>query len=289
MMRIVLSTPQVFGRLDYSTRPFNFLFCPLIDPVAGYPAGVDPDQCTPITAFTKDRKRWSNAECINVRDGKRYQLGLRQTSKLDKLIPQTFGYVLRLYLCHPEAKSLAPDGTHSLESLRGDEWRRGENARFTWAGRSRYVHVEEVHSTVTTARSTTVRLRLRRAEPQRDQMLNMTIDGRSPDDLTETALRTALFGEANPLAKSHMGFMSEISDPLQPLREAPVSEEIVRPLSELLIVDELVGSGRAVRVTDFKLGVPVRGERPLTLSWEPPQRYSGERKEPRTIEGNTRL
>ena len=119
MMRIVLSTPQVFGRLDYSTRPFNFLFCPLIDPVAGYPAGVDPDQCTPITAFTKDRKRWSNAECINVRDGKHYQLALQQSSKLDKLIPQTFGYVLRLYLGHPEAKSLAPDATPCVADTRG--------------------------------------------------------------------------------------------------------------------------------------------------------------------------
>lgn len=34
-----------------------------------------------------------------------------QGKNLNKLIPQTFGYVLRLYLCHPEAKSLAPDGT----------------------------------------------------------------------------------------------------------------------------------------------------------------------------------
>src|SRR6266849_5634619 len=111
MMRIVLSTPHVLGRLNYLTRPHNFLFCPLIDPVAGYPANVDPNNCTPITAFTKDRKRWTHAECINIRDGKHYQLALVQGKNLNKLIPQTFGYVLRLYLCHPEAKSLAPDGT----------------------------------------------------------------------------------------------------------------------------------------------------------------------------------
>jgi hypothetical protein len=111
MMRIVLSTPHVLGRLNYLTRPHNFLFCPLIDPVAGYPANVDPNNCTVITAFSKDRKRWAHAECINVRDGKRYRLALRQSAKLDRLVPQTFGYILRLYLCHPEAKSLAPDGT----------------------------------------------------------------------------------------------------------------------------------------------------------------------------------
>jgi|SRR5580658_1381335 hypothetical protein len=52
-----------------------------------------------------------DAECINVCDGKSYRLAPRQSSKLDKVIPQTFGYLLRLYRHHPESKSLAPDGT----------------------------------------------------------------------------------------------------------------------------------------------------------------------------------
>jgi hypothetical protein len=119
MMRIVLSTPHVLDRLNHLTRPYNFLFCPLIDPVVGYPATVDPDHCTLITAFTKKRERWAHAECVNVFDGKIYQLARQQSSKLDKLIPQTFGYVLRLYLGHPESKSLAPDGTTCIASTRG--------------------------------------------------------------------------------------------------------------------------------------------------------------------------
>jgi len=45
-----------------------------------------------------------------------------------------------------------------------------------------------------------------------------------------------------------MGFATEINDPLAPLRENPVSEEIIRPLSELLITDLLVGPGRARRI-----------------------------------------
>ena len=48
-----------------------------------------------------------------------YRLALRQTSKLDSLIPQTFAYLLRLYLRHPESKSLAPDGTRCEASTRG--------------------------------------------------------------------------------------------------------------------------------------------------------------------------
>ena len=37
MMRIVLSTPLVLERLSRGTRPYNFLFCPLIDGSVGYP------------------------------------------------------------------------------------------------------------------------------------------------------------------------------------------------------------------------------------------------------------
>jgi hypothetical protein len=109
-MRIILSTPHVLQRLDRSTRPYNFLLCPLIDSVSGYPAGVDPDHFTLMMPFTKDRAHWLDSECINVCDGKVYRLSLIQTEKLDKAIPQTMSYVLRLYPRHPEAKSLAPDG-----------------------------------------------------------------------------------------------------------------------------------------------------------------------------------
>ena len=119
MMRIVLSTPHVLIRLRYMTRPYNFLFCPLIDTVAGYPASVDPENFTPITLFTINRERWLHAECTNVCDGKVYSLALHQSPKLDKLIPQTFGYILRLYLRHPESKSLAPDGTPCEAMTRG--------------------------------------------------------------------------------------------------------------------------------------------------------------------------
>jgi hypothetical protein len=49
----------------------------------------------------------------------RYQLALKQTDKLDKIIPRTYGHVLFLYTKHPEAKSLAPDGTTCTCETRG--------------------------------------------------------------------------------------------------------------------------------------------------------------------------
>jgi hypothetical protein len=133
------------------------------------------------------------------------------------------------------------------------------------------------------------RLKLEVEETPSESFGAMSFGGKTPDDLTEIALRTVLFGEPNPIADKHMGFMIDIDDPLQPLRETPVSEEIVRPISELLVTDVLVGSGRASLIQTFRLGVAVRGRRSLALTWETPKRYSNERVAVRTVNGEVTL
>jgi hypothetical protein len=103
-----------------------------------------------------------------------------------------------------------------------------------------YVRVKSVESTTTSARSRTMRLNLEAVDAPHDSSIEMSIGKLTPSDLTELALRTALFGDTNPLEDQHMGFFAELPDPLLPLRTARVSDEIVRPLAELLIVDGLV-------------------------------------------------
>lgn len=178
---------------------------------------------------------------------------------------------------------------HALESLRGDQWSRGEHARFTWAGRSKYVRVQKVETTTTSARSKIIRLQLERVEDSRGHDMEMTVGGLTADDQTEAALRTALFGEKNPLAHQHMEFFAEIPDPLQPLRIHPVSEEIIRPIVQLLLTEAIMGTRRATRIVDFKLGVPIRGARKCRLTWETPRRFSNDRRALRTISGDVEL
>jgi hypothetical protein len=178
---------------------------------------------------------------------------------------------------------------HALEALRPGKWNSAEAARFTWAGRSRHVRVKEVHSTTTAARSTILKLRLEIVDSPQDHTFNMSINSHSPAELLEIALRTALFGERNPLKEQHFGFMVEIADPFGALRSNPVPEEILRPLAELLLVDELVGSGRVERVTQLKLGVRVGDKRPLTLSFLPTRRYKGDPAQSLTIDGTVHL
>jgi hypothetical protein len=177
----------------------------------------------------------------------------------------------------------------ALEEARGDRFNRGATVLFTWSGRSKYVRVAGVHVTTTSARSRMFRLELNAGEAPQDALLEVSIGGKSPADLTEMALRSVLFGESNPLADQHMGFTMEINDPLAPLRENLVSEEIIRPLSELLVTDLLVGTGRARRIVAFRLGVSIRGRRRLTLSWEPASRYSNEPVTVRSIKGDVSI
>lgn len=177
----------------------------------------------------------------------------------------------------------------ALEDARGDRFNRGTNAYFTWSGRSKYAKVAGVNVKTTSARSKMFRLELEVEEAPQDHFTEVSIGGQSPADLTESALRSVLFGERDALADQYMGFATEMNDPLAPLRGNPVSEEIIRPLSELLVTDLLVSTGRARSIRGFRLGIAIRGHRNLTLSWEPPNRYSNEPVTVRTINGEVKI
>ncbi len=174
------------------------------------------------------------------------------------------------------ARVQSDDVAHALEDLMPGDFGRREECRFTWAGRSRDVRVANVRSTTTTVRSKLVSLQLEIIEAQRDVLAEVGFDGLEPDEVTDVMLRAALLGESDRRATHRIGYLPEMADPLEPLREAAVPDEIVRPLAELMIVEELVGSGRASRIARFRLGASVGGQRRLELEWKPPRSYAGE-------------
>jgi hypothetical protein len=73
-------------------------------------------------------------------------------------------------------------------------------------------------------------------------------------DLTEMGLRRSLFGEAIPL-DDFTGHMGTIADPLTSIAGTGLSEEIIRPIVNLLLTEALVGGGRAARITRLRLGL----------------------------------
>ncbi len=120
MMRMTLSSPNVMRehRPDW-LAPFNFFFLPLLSDLNGYPAGCDRSNFTFITPFSTNRREWKKLRGINVCDGQSYEMEMFPSGKQDKVAPESFRVILRLYLRRPESKSLAPDGTPCVADTRG--------------------------------------------------------------------------------------------------------------------------------------------------------------------------
>jgi hypothetical protein len=175
-----------------------------------------------------------------------------------------------------------------LEAMRSDLSRGSQDLRLTYAGRVRRAGLEDLEVTTTAGRGAEIRLSLTTSEIASDTFADMSVSegGKtySSEDLTEMGLRHALFGE--PISLGGLTHhMSEIDDPLRPVGELGLSEEMIRPIVHILLTDALVGRGRASRITRFRLGTAIAGQRHLELAWQAPVRYQNVDPEERQIEG----
>jgi hypothetical protein len=125
MMRLTITTHNVLDRLgDWEVaRPYNFLLMPMVDPLFGYAFDRPKNQkIMLVTAFSSKQKRWFDLECINIYGCKKYQMVNANKEKNpphNVVLPSQFGRLLTEYQEHPEAKSLAPDGTPCMPDTKG--------------------------------------------------------------------------------------------------------------------------------------------------------------------------
>lgn len=186
-----------------------------------------------------------------------------------------------------EASVRDDDILAELERLRPGDWGGNKSSRITCAGRSHAVRVDAVVVEATAGRSRLVRIEATKTRETSNEtrFLDVAYGSLSPDDLTELALRVALLGELNPLGP--MAFMAEIANPLTGIHQMGLDEDSFAGAAEVLLVESLVGSGRAERITTLRIG-PARSGRPLRLNWVAPRRYSNVEPERRWIEGKLR-
>jgi hypothetical protein len=174
----------------------------------------------------------------------------------------------------------------ALEAFRGDQWTRTREGRITCAGRTSMVQIDQVSAEAGAGRARQVRIEGTKVDDRgRSSLLDVAYNGYTPEDLTELAVRVALLGEENPLGD--MSFFAELTNPFEPLSGLRLSEDALEGIAEVLLVDALVGSGRAQRVTDFRIGPGHQGRRRVRVEWEPPRRYSDVEPVRRRIEGET--
>jgi hypothetical protein len=174
----------------------------------------------------------------------------------------------------------------SLESRRpGNSFGRNSETRITWPGSTSPVRIATVTSETTSSQSRTITIVGNRGSENRANHLEMAFEGRSPEDLTELAMRVALLGEPNPLGT--MSFLAAAENPLHGIASLRLSEDSFEQIALLLITEELVGRRGAGHITQFRLGPQRLGHRRLRLGWLPARRYQNQDPVERVIEGDT--
>jgi hypothetical protein len=125
MMRLTITTYNVLAILgDWEiARPYNFLFMPMVDKTFGYATDMRPDEKPLlICPFSSDQKEWFHLECLDVHSGKKYRMvdyNEEKNPPHNVVFPSQFERLVTEYQGHPEAKSLAPDGSQCKEDTKG--------------------------------------------------------------------------------------------------------------------------------------------------------------------------
>jgi hypothetical protein len=186
-----------------------------------------------------------------------------------------------------EARVRDPAVMASLESMRPDgTWRTSRDVTVTWAGRTVGVRLDSVATETTGGRGGLVTVTGQCVPGSVSSFVDMSTAGRTAEELSELAVRIALFGEPNPLGP--MSFMVELDNPFEFLAGLRLPEDAVEPVAHLFLTELLVGSGRAERITHLDVGPPHRGARRVALEWAPRQRFSNLIPELRRVEGDVR-
>ncbi len=172
----------------------------------------------------------------------------------------------------------------SLEGRRPSvAYGRNTDTRITWPGGSVRVRVAAVEVEVGAGRARNVTVAANRVGDEHAGRLDMAFENRTPEDLTELAMRVALLGEPNPLGS--MRFMITAENPLPALESLGLPEDALAQVAELLVTEMLVGDLGVDHLTAFRLGPKHRGRRRLLLGWIPRRRYTNVEPVERRIEG----
>jgi hypothetical protein len=184
-----------------------------------------------------------------------------------------------------------PAIVHALEGLRPDGFQRGTSVPIVTARRAGEGRVTAVVTETRTASAHDVELSadVTWADGSGGSM-EASFSGLSPDDQTELGLRAGLLAEPlPPQVDGNFGFMIDTSDPLAELEGLMLPPAAEEAIGRLLVVERLLGAGRASRIERFALGPAHLGERRVELQYVEPRRYANHEPGLRRIEGARRF
>ena len=142
---------------DEEIRPFNFLLSANVAPF-GFPPGVEPEHFHLIRRYERDPDKWLRERWIDRYSDPPQDYPVTTGPAVGGLVKvKLIGDVLAQYARHPEAKSLAPEGSPSAENTAGLLRRRAVRAdRFVYVGKEtnelddvEHGLVHDIHDVVT--------------------------------------------------------------------------------------------------------------------------------------------
>jgi hypothetical protein len=180
------------------------------------------------------------------------------------------------------------DIAHAIEQMRDRQWGR-ERVRVTYASRVADGEVAGVRRTTRAGGGSTLEVTLERvARPQTNSMRS-GLNSISAGELVEHGVKHLLIGDPLPeaLSSGFFGFFAEPGIDTADLRQAfDLPNEIVEPITRLVITEGLVGSGNASRVIEVAVGPRVGEARRVAAEWVDATPYAGVEPARRRVEGD---
>ena len=181
------------------------------------------------------------------------------------------------------------DIAHAIEQLRDRQWGR-ERVHFTYASRVADGEVAGVRRTTRAGGASTLELTLERVSSPQTNPMRSGLNAISADELVEYGVKHLLLGEPLPeTIGSGFGFFAETGiEAADPRQAFELPNEIVEPITRLVVTEGLVGSGNASRVIDVAVGPRVGDSRQIAVEWLDATQYANVPPARRRVEGDWR-
>lgn len=181
------------------------------------------------------------------------------------------------------------DVAYAIEGLRGEQWGRSRT-RLTYHAGVLDGEVASVRRTTRAGGGSTLEVTLERVTRPQVNRMRSSLNSISPDDLVEAGVRHVLLGEPLPDAiGGGFGFFAETGINADDLGQAfAAPNEIVEPITRLVLTEGLGGSGNAARVTRVFVGPRIGGVRRIALEWLTPRIYANVEPTRRSVKGDWR-
>ena len=176
------------------------------------------------------------------------------------------------------------DVAYRVGALRDQHYARGQ-LRFSYESRVVDGELTDVRRTVRAGGRSELQVTLSRLHLPSTSPMRGGTTGYGADDLTELALRHQIFGEPLPEQIGMMGLAATGIDDEDLRLCFTLPNEVAEAVTRLVLLEGLVGGGRASRITRFQLGPRTQGRRRLLLEWEDPLVYRDQPPSRRTVNG----